>query len=169
MLYFKTAIFGIFVSGTVVGLVPYLIVSRWTAPAPEWWVAWHWLGWAPVAGGAAVLLWCARDFAAIGRGTPAPIDPPKRLIVCGLYRYVRNPMYVGVLSILAGEWLLYPSLPLLVYAAIIFTMLQAFVLFHEEPALRRKFGESYDAYCREVNRWLPRLRSTQDGFPRSRE
>ncbi len=105
--------------------------------------------------GAVILLWCIADFAYTGKGTPAPVDPPKRLVVHGLYRYVRNPMYIGVLSILLGELLRFPSFQMLIYASLVFAAFESFVVFYEEPALRKKFGEPYVAYCREVNRWLP--------------
>jgi protein-S-isoprenylcysteine O-methyltransferase Ste14 len=100
-------------------------------------------------------LWCAWDFTFAGRGTPAPIDPPKELVVQGLYRYVRNPMYVGILSILLGEALLFASWSLFGYAAVVFILFFLFVVLYEEPILMRKFGESYLQYCKNVPRWIP--------------
>lgn len=97
--------------------------------------------------GASIYFWCAWDFTFAGRGTPAPIDPPKKLVVRGLYRYVRNPMYVGVFSILLGEALFFESQRLLVYAAVVFFFFYLFVILYEEPILRQKFGESYQKYC----------------------
>ncbi len=87
--------------------------------------------------GAAIYFWCAWDFATAGQGTPAPIDPPKHLVVRGLYRFVRNPMYAGVLLLLAGESLAFQSLRILAYAAIVFAVVNLFVIFYEEPALKR--------------------------------
>jgi protein-S-isoprenylcysteine O-methyltransferase Ste14 len=106
--------------------------------------------------GRSILLRCIWDFAVSGRGTLAPIDPPKQLVVHGLYRYVRNPMYVGVLLVLLGEAWLFDSRALLVYAGEFWVVASAFVFFYEEPTLRRKFGGSYARYYRSVNRWVPR-------------
>ena len=94
-----------------------------------------------------------------GRGTPAPIDPPKELVARGLYRYVRNPMYVGVMSILVGEALIFASRTLVWYAVTVFIGFNLFVLLYEEPTLRHKFGAAYERYCAAVPRWLPRLRA----------
>ena len=105
--------------------------------------------------GASIYLWCAWDFTFAGRGTPAPIDPPKALVVRGLYRYMRNPMYVGVLSILVGEALFFESRTLFEYAAIVFIFFYLFVVLYEEPVLKQKFGEPYQRYRQTVPRWLP--------------
>jgi protein-S-isoprenylcysteine O-methyltransferase Ste14 len=105
--------------------------------------------------GTAIYFWCAWDFTFAGRGTPAPIDPPKELVVRGLYRYVRNPMYVGILSILLGEALLFASWRLFEYTAVVFIFFFLFVTLYEEPILRQKFGESYRRYCESVPRWIP--------------
>jgi len=107
--------------------------------------------------GAALALWCVFTFAFAGKGTPAPFDPPRRLVVQGPYRRVRNPMYVGAAVALAAAALYYESLALLAFTAGFLLVTHLFVLVYEEPALRRTFGEEYDAYCREVRRWLPRL------------
>ena len=103
--------------------------------------------------GVAVLLRCVWDFFASGKGTLAPVDPPRHLVVNGLYRYTRNPMYNGVLLILLGEAWLFTSTSLLGYAAIIFLMFHTWVLIYEEPALTDRFAESYLAYRRAVPRW----------------
>ena len=108
--------------------------------------------------GIAGYLWCALDFAFVGRGTPAPIDPPKELVVRGLYRYVRNPMYISVATALGGECLLFRSWVLARYLVYCFAIIFLVVLFYEEPALRGKFGAAYEKYCRDVPRWIPRLR-----------
>jgi protein-S-isoprenylcysteine O-methyltransferase Ste14 len=97
-------------------------------------------------------------FAIHGRGTPAPVMPPTRLVVTGLYRYVRNPMYVAVLWIIVGQGLLFGSRRLLIYAAVFWVAVELFVLLYEEPALRARFGADYAAYTAAVRRWWPRLR-----------
>ena len=107
------------------------------------------------AAGGALALWCVLAFAVIGKGTPAPFDAPRRLVVRGPYRFVRNPMYVGGALALAGAALFYRSAALAAYAAIFFLVAHAFVVAYEEPALRKRFGAEYDAYCREVRRWRP--------------
>ena len=109
-----------------------------------------------IAAGAALLATCIWEFASRGRGTLSPVDPPKQLVVQGLYRYVRNPMYVAVSTILLGEALLARSTALLVYWGIFFAAANVFVILYEEPALRRQFGDSYVSYQQRVGRWLPR-------------
>jgi protein-S-isoprenylcysteine O-methyltransferase Ste14 len=109
------------------------------------------------AAGAAVALWCIFTFALIGRGTPAPFDPPRRLVIRGPYRFVRNPMYIGAGLALAGATLFYGSWPLLSYAGLFFLITHLFVVLYEEPTLRRTFGPEYEAYCRQVRRWWPRV------------
>jgi protein-S-isoprenylcysteine O-methyltransferase Ste14 len=112
------------------------------------------------ASGAAIYFWCAWDFVSKGLGTPAPIDAPRVLVVKGLYRFTRNPMYVGVLSVILGQALYYGSLSLARYACVVLAAFYLFVLFYEEPTLRKLFGEQYEDYCRKVPRWLlPRSRA----------
>ena len=106
--------------------------------------------------GWAVLLWCAREFALRGRGTPAPYDPPRDLVVSGLYRYVRNPMYVGVVASVVGQAAVYRSPSVLWYAAILAVSFHARILVYEEPKLRELFGRSFADYCARVPRWIPR-------------
>jgi protein-S-isoprenylcysteine O-methyltransferase Ste14 len=96
-------------------------------------------------------------FAMQGLGTPAPVSPPERLVVTGLYRYVRNPMYVSVVAIIVGQALLFGDWRLIVYGAVFSLACHAFVLVYEEPTLRRKFGTQYEAFCTNVPRWIPRL------------
>jgi protein-S-isoprenylcysteine O-methyltransferase Ste14 len=107
------------------------------------------------AAGAAVALWCIFTFATTGRGTPAPFDPPRRLVIQGPYRFVRNPMYIGAGLALAGAALFYQSWPLLGYAGFFFVATHLFVLGYEEPTLRHSFGQEYEVYCRQVRRWWP--------------
>jgi protein-S-isoprenylcysteine O-methyltransferase Ste14 len=98
---------------------------------------------------------CTRDFARYGRGTPAVWDPPKAFVTRGLYRLVRNPMYLGIVLILIGEACFFHSPALLFIALFIWFLFHGFVLFYEEPTLIKKFGESYRQYCIQVSRWLP--------------
>jgi protein-S-isoprenylcysteine O-methyltransferase Ste14 len=103
--------------------------------------------------GAALALWCVFTFACIGKGTPAPFDPPRRLVIRGPYRFVRNPMYIGAGFALAGAALVYESWALLVYTGLFFLVTHLFVVLYEEPTLRRTFGADYQAYCGRVGRW----------------
>jgi protein-S-isoprenylcysteine O-methyltransferase Ste14 len=156
MVALKTLIFTIVVPGTVLGVVPWLLL-RWSGeavmPSPSLWL----IGLLPFLGGAALYLWCAGAFTFIGKGTPAPIDAPVFLVRSGPYRWVRNPMYIGVFSVLLGEVILFHSLSLLVYMLLAGTAVDLFVVFYEEPTLRRQFGENYEAYLHAVPRWLPRF------------
>ena len=111
--------------------------------------------------GAAIALWCIFTFVRVGKGTPAPFDPPRRLVMRGPYRYIRNPMYVGAALALSGAALFYRSLALLAYALVFLATTHLFVVWYEEPVLRRTFGEQYDAYCARVGRWWPRLKRAQ--------
>lgn len=109
--------------------------------------------------GASVLLRCVWDFFSAGRGTLAPFDPPELLVVRGLYRFTRNPMYNGVLAALLGEAWLFRSTALLQYAAVMLVLFHLVVVVYEEPALQSRFGESYRAYRRAVPRWGFTVRS----------
>ncbi len=106
--------------------------------------------------GATLALTCILTFVFVGRGTPAPFDPPRRLVVGGPYRLVRNPMYLGAGLALAGAAAFYQSLPLLGYAGLFLLISHVFVVLYEEPALRRTFEGNYESYCRRVGRWWPR-------------
>ena len=107
------------------------------------------------AAGAALAVWCILTFAVVGRGTPAPFDPPRRLVVRGPYRYVRNPMYLGAGLALAGAALFYEAAALWAYAAAFLLLLHLFVIWYEEPTLQSTFGDDYEHYCRQVRRWWP--------------
>ncbi len=121
---------------------------------------WRWLGAIPSILGFAVALRCVWDFGWTGHGTPAPMVPPKRLVVVGFYPYVRNPMYVGFAAGWIGLWVVFghPNPVAIIIAAAVALGVHLFVLFYEEPTLRKKFGADYEEYCRNVRRWLPRLR-----------
>lgn len=108
------------------------------------------------ASGATLAVWCILSFAVIGRGTPAPFDPPRHLVVRGPYRHVRNPMYLGATIALAGAAAFYEAAALLAYAAAFLVLMHLVVVLYEEPTLRHAFGNDYDAYCRRVGRWWPR-------------
>jgi protein-S-isoprenylcysteine O-methyltransferase Ste14 len=111
-----------------------------------------------IALGIGLLTGCIVEFARRGRGTLSPVDPPRQLVVHGLYRYVRNPMYLSVTAIVLGQALLAQSVELAIYWAIWFLAVNVFVVAYEEPTLRRMFGAAYDEYTRRVGRWLPRWR-----------
>ena len=118
----------------------------------------HLIGLTSITIGASLLAACIWEFATRGRGTLSPVDPPRQLVVRGLYRHVRNPMYLSVTAIVLGEVLLTRSMPLLIYWVVWFIAANIFVLVYEEPTLRAQFGATYDAYCRDVGRWLPKWR-----------
>src|SRR3954471_19389776 len=107
------------------------------------------------AAGAALAIWCIITFVLAGRGTPAPFDPPRRLVVAGPYGWVRNPMYLGAGLALAGAALFYHSWALLGYCAAFLIVMYLFVVVYEEPALSATFGAAYVHYCERVNRWWP--------------
>jgi protein-S-isoprenylcysteine O-methyltransferase Ste14 len=115
----------------------------------------------PLGLGAAIYLRCVWEFATRGRGIPAPLDHPKQLVVTGLYRYVRNPMYLGVLLFLLGESLFFQYRDFLLYTLGWLVFVHLNVLFYEEPNLRRKFGSSYEHYTRAVGRWIPRQKYSE--------
>jgi protein-S-isoprenylcysteine O-methyltransferase Ste14 len=160
----KTLLFLIVAPGTVLVLIPHLLLRSdyriFTLVLGQL----RWIGLAPAITGTAVLLWSFWAFTFIGGGTPAPTDPPRHFVAGGLYRLVRNPMYVGVLLVLLGEVLLFQSSLLLVYSILVFLAFHLFVVFYEEPRLRRQFGETYLRYLSEVPRWWPRAHkaSSQD-------
>jgi protein-S-isoprenylcysteine O-methyltransferase Ste14 len=149
----RAVLFVILIPGTVAGYIPLQIVEASGTSLRREFSIGSILSAALIVFGAAVLVRCVWDFFAVGRGTLAPIDPPKHLVVTGLYRFTRNPMYNGVLAILLGEAWLFRSTALLQYAALIFVLFNIVVLAYEEPALASQFGESYRAYRLAVPRW----------------
>ncbi len=108
--------------------------------------------------GSLIILRCFWDFTFRGRGTPVPTDPPKELVVTGFYRYVRNPIYVGVVLIFLGHFLWFGYWELLTYTILSFIGVHFFIILYEEPALKRKFGAAYEDYLKRVPRWIPRFR-----------
>ena len=152
---FKTAVFSIVAPGTVGVLGPQWVKNG----AMELPLVVRVLGLALFLIGVAIYLWCAWDLAVKGLGTPAPTDAPRLLVVKGLYRFTRNPMYVGVSSMILGQASYYGSFSIVVYLLAMVLACNLFVRFYEEPTLRRLFGEPYDEYCRKVPRWLFRVTS----------
>src|SRR5579864_1497751 len=150
----NTILFTIVVPGTVAGYIPYRVVGGFSRPTG----ALSLLGSIVLAAGTGIYLRCAWEFAVRGLGTPAPIAPTKYLVTTALHRYVRNPMYIGVFLVLAGEALLFRSPHLVEYMAFFCVVVELFVLYYEEPTLRRQFGESYEQYRRTVPRWIPKFR-----------
>lgn len=148
----KSFLFLVLAPGMVAGYIPLILLLR-GARLDMGFMAWLalplWLI------GTVILLWSFWNFLKQGGGTPAPIDPPKELVAVGFYRYTRNPMYVGVLSLIVGYFLWFGYWSLLVYAAIVFLAFHTFVTYYEEPTLRKKFGAAYDDYCQRVPRWVP--------------
>jgi len=133
-------------------LPPWLGFHAGTAP-------WRWIGVVPSVLGFAVAIRCVWDFGRTGHGTPAPMIPPKKLVVTGFYRYVRNPMYVGFFAGWIGLWIVFGrasrTATEVLLVAVAFVVV--FVLKYEEPTLRKMFGADYEEYCRNVRRWVPRL------------
>ena len=126
-------------------------------------LSWRWIAAIPSVLGFAIALRCVWDFGRTGHGTPVPIAPPKRLVVIGFYRYVRNPMYVGFVTGWIGLWIVFGGADwrAIAVAALVLVGLDLFVRFYEEPTLGRMFGEDYQEYRRNVRRWLPRLHAWQ--------
>lgn len=152
---FKSFLFLIVAPGTVAGYIP-LVLLRKGSQIETGFLAY--LAFPLWVIGGFILLWSFWNFLVQGRGTPAPLDPPKELVATGFYRYVRNPMYVGVLLILIGHFLWFGFWWLLAYTGLAFIATHLFVTFYEEPTLKRKFGVAYENYLKRVPRWIPKFR-----------
>lgn len=153
--------------GLLLVFVPARLLSRSGIGPPE---AFGWpqaAGTAVTVGGAVLAAWCVASFVRLGRGTPAPFDPPRRLVVRGPYARIRNPMYVGAVLALVGASLFYQSLALLAYAAGFLLVAHLFVVLYEEPTLRDTFGADYESYCHQVGRWWPRRSGREHPGPAS--
>jgi protein-S-isoprenylcysteine O-methyltransferase Ste14 len=162
MLWLRSAVFTLLLPGTVLIWIPlWLLMLR--GGRLELGAA-RWVGLLALIPGVAGLLWCIWEFSRGGRGTLAPVDPPRFVVRNGLYRVVRNPMYLCVLTTLVGEALLFHSARLVVWSVIVAITVHIFVVAYEEPQLRQRFGAPYERYCQDVGRWVPRRRS-----PRNRE
>jgi protein-S-isoprenylcysteine O-methyltransferase Ste14 len=153
-----SAIFLVIAPGSIAVLFPYWIYRWQMAPPLLGFIAFRVLGALLICAGFPVLIDSFYRFTVEGLGTPAPVAPPEHLVVGGLYRYVRNPMYVAVSSLVFGQGLLFGSVQVLKYGVLVILGFHLFVLFYEEPTLRSKFGAEYDNYCRNVRRWWPRLK-----------
>ena len=153
-----STIFFALAPGIVAGLIPYWLTGwRMETPLP-FWVLLHLIGAVVTLCAALILIIAFARFVTEGIGTPAPVAPTRRLVVGGLYRYVRNPMYIAVVAAIVGQMLLLGQLGLLWYAAIVGAMMYAFARWVEEPMLLDRFGREYAEYRREVPGWWPRLR-----------
>jgi protein-S-isoprenylcysteine O-methyltransferase Ste14 len=150
----KTFVFTVFVPGTVAGYVPWRL-RRGATPVTG---AEEWAAIALIVVGVAIYLYTAFwGFALVGGGTPAPIAPTRILVVKGLHRFVRNPMYIGVGLVIAGQAWLFHSLHIAIYLGCFWLIVHFFVLFYEEPTLQKQFGEEYERYRARVPRWIPKL------------
>ena len=152
-----SALFFALAPGVVAGVIPWWI-TRWEVRQPPYGAPLRIVGVALLAAGVVVLVHAFGRFVVEGAGTPAPIAPTERLVVGGLYRYVRNPMYLAVLAAVIGQALVLGQPALFVYAALLFGIVAAFVRWYEEPVLQRRYGEEYEAYKRAVPAWWPRWR-----------
>lgn len=151
----NTLLFTVIVPGTIAGWLPYRLHG--TSP-PTTNLALQVVAILLIAIGTGIYLHTAFwGFAIRGRGTPAPIAPTKKLVVEGLHRYVRNPMYIGVATIVLGQAVLFQSWHVVEYLAVVLVIVHFFVMFYEEPTLARQFGAEYEEYKKRVPRWIPRI------------
>ena len=158
-----TAVFFLLMPLQVAVTVPWLL-SRWRMRPPLLgWPGFRVMGAVLIAVGVPVLLAAIVRFVRQGRGIPTPVLPARHLVVTGLYRHVRNPMYVAVVSVIVGQGLLFASQAVLRYALVVAAGFHLFVLLHEEPSLSRRFGAEYEAYRRAVRRWIPRVKPWTPG------
>lgn len=156
LLLLKNLVFTLVVPGTVAIYVP-LIIVRGLSPDSGIWLA---VSFVFFLVGGSIYTWCVWDFAVFGRGTPAPIDAPTKLVVRGLYQYTRNPMYLGVLTIILGWVVLYKAPRLVLYALCVGLSFHCFTVFYEEPHLQRVFGSSYEEYRARVGTLAPQTVTT---------
>jgi protein-S-isoprenylcysteine O-methyltransferase Ste14 len=157
-----TVVFLVLAPGLVVGLVPWALLGWHARPSYPGSATVRVLGLLAIVVGAGIVLDSFARFALQGSGTPAPIYPTDRLIVTGLYRHVRNPMYVGVVAVIGGEVLWFGRLGWFVYGVIVWLAFHLFILFYEEPTLHRTYGAQFATYCANVRRWWPRLTPWRD-------
>ena len=157
MMFLRAALAFLALPAVVGGLVPWMLLGN-----DRWRMRGSLLGWPVLFCSACVLLWCVRDFYRTGKGTLAPWDPPKKLVIVGLYRFVRNPMYIGVLGCVAGWSLIAGSPVLAVYTMVLAVAFHLRVIIYEEPTLARLFGDDWAHYRATVHRWLPKPSSQSD-------
>ncbi len=154
-LFIRNLFFAILQPGLVAGLIPLWIASvRVNDILHGDWQLHHFFGTILFLIGFLIMLWCIISFAVKGRGTLSPVDPTKKLVISGLYYFSRNPMYVGVILILIGEAIFFQSNNLWGYLLFVFVLFHVFVIYVEEPRLKKDFGEEYDMYCQNVRRWI---------------
>jgi protein-S-isoprenylcysteine O-methyltransferase Ste14 len=153
-----SAIFLVVAPGTIAVYLPWTVCHWRFAPPLLGFFPFRIIGALMIAAGLPVLLDSFARFAIKGMGTPAPVAPPQHLVVTGLYGHVRNPMYVALSLLIFGQGLFFGSVRLLEYGVVVWLGFSAFVVFYEEPALRRKFGKEYEEFCARVPRWIPRLK-----------
>jgi protein-S-isoprenylcysteine O-methyltransferase Ste14 len=151
---FKTFIITLAAPGLIAGVLPIILLAATSAPPVEYVLALRFLGMIPIALGASIYAWCAWNFARDRRSTPASNQLPHNFMQHGLYQYSRNPMYLGVGLALIGESVLFESVVLLVYTAIMLIVFRLRVVYVVEPTLRQKYGEAYTQYCQRVPRWF---------------
>jgi protein-S-isoprenylcysteine O-methyltransferase Ste14 len=152
---FKSILFFILAPGMVAGVIPLALLRYGPNVNTRFFAYLAFPLW--ILGGV-MLLWSFWNFLVQGGGTPAPVAPPKELVAVGFYRYTRNPMYVGVLTVILGHFVWFGTWRLLLYALLVFLAFHTFVTVYEEPTLKRIFGAAYEDYLRRVPRWIPRLR-----------
>lgn len=151
----RNLLFTILQPGIVAGLMPYWILGdRGNFILAQPFSGHQYLGSIAFVIGLVIMLTCIISFAVKGRGTLSPADPTKKLVISGLYRFSRNPMYIGVTMVLVGEAMFFQSANLWIYSLVVFIAFNVFIWTHEEPRLRRDFGEEYEKYCRKVRRWI---------------
>ena len=143
---FEAGLFALYIPLVLLRTGPGMETGVWSYFAIPMWLA-----------GCLIILTCFWDFVAKGRGTPVPTDPPKELVVTGFYRYMRNPIYVGALLIFLGYFLCFGTWALLMYAVFSLIGVHVFVVYYEEPNLKKRFGKTYEEYLQQVPRWIPKL------------
>ena len=151
----RNLFFTILQPGLVAGAAPYFILGQnFSKSMAQQWQPLQYVALIVFAIGLIILFSCVLRFAVEGRGTISPVDPTKKLVIGGLYRFSRNPMYMGVMLILIGEALFFQSTSLWIYVLVILLAFHIFILLHEEPRLRKAFGKEYIEYCKKVRRWI---------------
>jgi len=145
-----------------IGLIPWWLHRQFEGPVGWTGHPWQWLGLWLILNGIGLAAWCVNLFNVKGQGTPVPLDPPTQFVASGPYRYVRNPMMLGMFLILGGEVALYQSRAVWIYTLVLVAAAYGFVRFWEEPDLERRFGETYRDYKRSVPRWIPSWRANEE-------
>lgn len=158
MIWLRNLIIVILVPGTFVLLFPLWIINRTQQGIGIHGLLWAIPGGVLILAGLAAIIWVVVAFSSIGKGTPAPFDPPRKFVAQGLFRFVRNPMYVGALIALLGVAIMFQTLWVGGYALVLFLVLNGYVHLFEEAALKKRFGLPYEDYLKEVPRWIPRLK-----------